>query len=114
MFLRRLKDRENQEIEEPGVADADEFTSTDGNTKGYVIFRRSLDHFDLQKELSQSSFGGAFLTFGLVGFDFMVSASPYENSVDNYSGQMRTFNTISVNSLHLTEDDFRKWLVVFR
>ena len=67
VFLRRLKDRENQEIEKPGVADADEFTSKDGNTKGYVIFRRSLDHFDLQKELSQSSFGGAFLTFGLVG-----------------------------------------------
>ena len=115
MFLWTLKARENQEIEEPSVADADEFASKDGNTKGYVIFRRSLDHIDLQKGLCQSSFGGAFLTFGLVGFaDFMVSASPGKNSVDNYSGQMRMFNTISGNSLHLSEQNFRKWLVVFR
>ena len=72
MFIGRLKGTDVS-----GGSDRDssveEFTSRDGKSKGYVMFKRSLDEVTQSLDFFKSNFGGTHLTLTCIGFDSMVS-----------------------------------------
>lgn len=51
----------------------EEFISCDGKSKGYVMFKRSLDEVIQSLDFFKFNFGGIYLILVCIGFDNMVS-----------------------------------------
>lgn len=74
MFLERLKGKDPEIRNED--SSMEEISSSNGKSKGHVMFNQNLDEVTQGLDFLKSNFEGLHLTLACVGFDSMVSYLP--------------------------------------